>query len=74
MKKKVSSESPFTSKNISKTNMQMNFNVWGQQGMDFITGGRVIMDHFGQKQWFEVKNFLMMVVSLKHAAYGFSKC
>ncbi len=54
--------------------MQIHFNVWGQQGMDFITGGRVIMNHFDQKQWVEVKNFLMMVVSLKYAAYGFSKC
>ncbi len=32
-----------------------------QQGMDFITGGSVIMDsYFSQKQWFEDKNFLLM--------------
>ncbi len=34
--------------------MSVEFDVRGQQGMDFLTAGSIIMD-YGQKQWFKVK-------------------
>ncbi len=41
--------------------MLVDFDVRGQQGMDFLIRRTIITNsYFGQKQQFEVKNILMM--------------
>ncbi len=48
--------------------MTGDFEVRGQQEIDFFTGGSIIMD-YGQKQHFEVKHHNDGFVSYKHAAF-----
>ncbi len=61
----VSSES---GEKYAQINVQ---DVWGQQGIDFFTGGSNMDSYFGQKQQF--KNGLMMDLFLWNVAFHFTK-
>ncbi len=48
--------------------MSVDFDVRGQQVMDFFTGGCIVMDYelFGQKLWFQVDFFKQAYSFLLH--------
>ncbi len=60
-------------KTVQKScHMWVNFDVRGQQGMDFITGGSVIMD-YGLVFWPEVTKKLIDLF-IKNTDFSFTRC